>query len=144
MRIFGARFFGTYWQRTRDVLVMACLCSWTRPNVSKAALTPAHPSPNQPKPGPSREISRGTFREFSEDAPRMFRVNSKQFDQKGTFFSITSNKRDQPDNQMVRTTQSNTPPLKHNLIEKNRWDALPCVIQREIFDMANTHMGDLR
>ena len=37
--IFGARFFGTFWQRTRDALVMvAYLCSWTRPNVSKAAL----------------------------------------------------------------------------------------------------------
>ena len=39
MWIFGARCFGMFWQRTRDVLVMAYLCSWTRPNVSKAALS---------------------------------------------------------------------------------------------------------
>ena len=38
MWIFGARFFGTFWKRIRGVLVMTYLCSWTRPNVSKAAL----------------------------------------------------------------------------------------------------------
>ena len=41
MWIFGSRFFGTFWQRTRDVKNVTDLCSWTRPNVSKPALAPA-------------------------------------------------------------------------------------------------------
>ena len=32
--------FGTFWQRTRDVKIVADLCSWTRPNVSKPAHRP--------------------------------------------------------------------------------------------------------
>ena len=43
MWVFGARLFGTFWQRTRGVLVMAHLCAWTRADV--------------PKPGPYQRRS---------------------------------------------------------------------------------------
>ena len=38
MWIVDARFFGTFWKRTRDVKNVTDVCLWTRPNVSKPAL----------------------------------------------------------------------------------------------------------